>query len=55
MEERIISYEKNNEISEIISSLALEDFLLVQHSSRTKQLFFKKYPEHPETLIISEP
>jgi len=55
MEERVISYESNEEINAIIDSLSKQDFLLVKHSTSKKQLFFKKYPAHPESLIISEP
>ncbi|MFA5125426.1 MAG: hypothetical protein WC462_00295 [archaeon] len=55
MEERIINYENENQVQEIISSMNLEDFLLVEHKPKTKQLFFKKFPTQPETLIISDP
>jgi len=55
VEERIINYENESQVEEIISSMNLEDFILVEHKSRTKQLFFKKFLTQPETLIISDP
>jgi hypothetical protein len=55
VEERIINYEQNSQIEEIISSMSLENFILVEHKPRTKQLFFKKFSTEPETLIISDP
>jgi hypothetical protein len=54
LEERIISYEEDSQISSIISNLSLENFLLVAHKVRTKQLYFKKQVYEPETLIIGD-
>ena len=53
-EERIIQYEDTSQVDEIVSTLALEDFLLVEHKSRTKQLHFKKILDKPETKITEE-
>jgi hypothetical protein len=53
-EERIISYEDNSQIQEIICNLELEDFLLVEHKTNTKKLVFKKLFEEPETVILED-
>ena len=53
-EERIINYEDYSQVQQIVQEMILEDFLLVEHKSRTKQLFFKKLPTEPETLIEGE-
>jgi len=53
-EERIIHYEEDTQIEEIISSLALEDFLLVEHKTRAKQLHFKRILEPPQTRLTEE-
>ena len=55
MEERIISYEEEAQVPEIIQELQVEDFLLVEHKSKTKQLFFKKTIVEPESIIMSDP
>ena len=55
MEERIIGYEDFSQVQGIISNLALENFLLVEHKTQTKQLFFKKYFIQPESKILGEP
>ncbi|MFA6420503.1 MAG: hypothetical protein WCW13_06900 [archaeon] len=54
MEERIIEYEDFSQVQQIVLELALEEFELVEHKSRTKQLFFKKLSNVPETLIVGE-
>ncbi|MFA6064549.1 MAG: hypothetical protein WC746_01780 [archaeon] len=53
-EERIISYLEYEQVQQIIQEMGSCDFLLIEHKSRTKQLFFKKIPYEPETLIIGE-
>ncbi|MFA5931386.1 MAG: hypothetical protein WC821_03675 [archaeon] len=55
MEERIIGYEDFSQVQEIISNLASENFLLVEHKTQTKQLFFKKPSIPLESIIIGEP
>jgi len=54
VEERIISYLEYEQVQNIIQEMVIENFLLVEHKSRTKQLFFKKIPYKPETLIMGE-
>jgi hypothetical protein len=54
IEEKIIHYDNFSEVDEIISKMTLNEFLLVEHKSSKKQLFFKKVPYFPETLIIGE-
>jgi len=53
MEERIISYENNSEINQIISKLTEEQFFLTEHKTSSKQLYFKKF-NTPPTLKIRE-
>ena len=53
MEERIISYENNNEINKIIQTMTSEDFFLTEHKTTSKQLYFKKFNSIP-TLTITE-
>ena len=53
-EERIIPYENEKHAQEIISQLATEKFLLTQHTTKTKQLHFKKTLQEPETIILGE-
>jgi len=55
MEERILDYSNENEITHIINEMADKYFLLVKHTSKTKQLYFKKFPTEPETIITSDP
>jgi hypothetical protein len=55
MEQRILSYLKNSEVSEIVSLLGKKHFLLVEHDSSAKQLTFKKAPKLPTTKILCEP
>ncbi|VVB75031.1 Uncharacterised protein [uncultured archaeon] len=55
MEERILDYTSNKEIPKIVSEMADKYFLLVKHASKTKQLYFKKFPTEPETIITSDP
>jgi hypothetical protein len=49
MEQRILSYSKEREIPNIIETLFQKDFLLVRHSTRNKQLFFKHFDLPPGT------
>ncbi len=42
MEERIVTYDTNFQIEELIDSLLEEGFLFVRHNVNKKQLFFKK-------------
>lgn len=51
MEERIISYENNNEINQIISKMSDQEFFLTEHKTTTKQLYFKKFNNHPSKII----
>jgi hypothetical protein len=53
-EERIINYEEENQIQNIIEELLLEDFLLVKHSNTKKQLHFKKINSLLETNTVSD-
>ena len=55
MEERIVDYNDISEVDAIIEEHQKKNFLFVKHSPRTKQLYFKKYPTQPETLITSDP
>lgn len=55
MEERILDYTSNKEIPKIVSEMADKYFLLVKHASKTKQLYFKRFPTEPETIITSDP
>ena len=55
MEERIISYEKLAHVEQIVLDLQKENFVLVQHSTKNKQLHFKKFSTPPQTLTISDP
>jgi hypothetical protein len=54
MEERIISYEENCEIKEIISKMNHQQFLLTEHKTKTKQLYFKKFSTLPEIIMGEE-
>jgi len=54
MEERIISYENNNEINQIISKMTNEEFFLTQHKTNSKQLYFKKFENHPSRKIMED-
>jgi len=54
LEQRIISYEDFDQVHKIIQDMSIEDFLLVEHKTHTKQLFFKKIPNEPETIIIGD-
>lgn len=54
MEERIISYEDNGEINEIISKMNHQQFLLTGHKIITKQLYFKKITTFPQIKIMGE-
>ncbi|MEI7961913.1 MAG: hypothetical protein WCI04_06275 [archaeon] len=54
MEERIVDYTDSKDVDAIIEEHQNNKFLFVKHSSRTKQLHFKKYPTQPETLIGSD-
>jgi len=54
MEERILDYNTEEDMQNIISNMINKYFLLVKHSPRTKQLYFKKYPTEPETIITSD-
>jgi hypothetical protein len=53
-EERIISYEDNSQVEEIITTLGLENFLLVEHKTNSKKLVFKKLTQEPETIILED-
>jgi len=54
MEERIISYENNNEINKIISKMNTEEFFLTEHKTNSKQLHFKKFKNHPSRKIMED-
>jgi hypothetical protein len=54
MEERIISYENNNEVNQIISEMSNEEFFLTEHKTNSKQLHFKKFKNHPSKKITED-
>lgn len=54
MEERIISYDNNNEINKIISKMSNEEFFLTEHNTKQKQLYFKKFNNHPSKKIMED-
>ena len=54
MEERIISYEHNNQINKIISKLNSKEFFLTKHKTALKQLYFKKFNSRPALKIMED-
>jgi hypothetical protein len=54
MEERIISYENNNEINQIISKMSNDEFFLTEHKTTLKKLYFKKFNNHPSKKITED-
>ncbi|HPM86142.1 MAG: hypothetical protein PHO61_03570 [Candidatus ainarchaeum sp.] len=54
MEERIISYESNDKIQEIVLMMHSQNFLLTEHKTTTKQLYFKKFNKLPQTKPFGE-
>jgi|GEM_PF-1474134 len=54
IEERIIGYFDHNHVQRIIDEMSIDNFLLVEHKSGPKQLFFKKVICEPETIILGE-
>ena len=54
MEERIISYEDNNNIQEIISKMLSQKFLLTKHKTTNKKLYFKKIEKLPQTKLAGD-
>ena len=54
LEQRIINYEDFDQVHKIVQEMSIEDFLLVEHKTHSKQLFFKKILIEPETIIIGD-
>jgi len=52
MEEIIVSYAEEKQANRIMEEMFSKSYLLVKHSLRTKQLFFKKPENEPETIIL---